>query len=213
MEIGRVACMSNRGVLIVLSGPSGVGKGTVRQAIFENYENDFEFSISMTTRGKRPGEVEGKDYFYSSREEFEELIAQDGLLEYAEYVDNLYGTPLKYVEDTLASGRDVFLEIEVQGAKQVQKKMPEGIFVFLVPPNFKELEDRLVHRGSESHELVQQRLSKAVDELRQIRYYDYVVVNDKVSNASRKVKNIIESEHLKVSRNISDFETFIKEME
>lgn len=205
--------MSNRGVLIVLSGPSGVGKGTVRQAIFDNYENEFEFSISMTTREKRPGEVEGKDYFYRSKEEFQSLLDQDGFLEYAEYVNNFYGTPRKYVEDTLAAGRDVFLEIEVQGAKQVQKQMPEGIFVFLVPPNFKELEQRLVTRGTESRELVEQRISKAVEEMRQIRYYDYVVENDEVDNAARKVKNIIESEHLKVSRNISDFESFIKEME
>lgn len=205
--------MSNRSVLIVLSGPSGVGKGTVRQAIFENYENDFEFSISMTTREKRPGEIEGKDYFYRSKEEFQELLDADGFLEHAEYVNNFYGTPKKYVLDTLEAGRDVFLEIEVQGAKQVQKQMPEGIFVFLVPPNFKELEERLVNRGTDSPEKVEQRLKKAVDEMRQIRYYDYVVVNDEIDNAARRVKNIIESEHLKVARNIENFETFIKEME
>lgn len=205
--------MSNRGVLIVLSGPSGVGKGSVRQAIFENYENDFVFSISMTTREKRPGEVEGKDYFYRTKEEFQKLLDADGFLEHAEYVNNFYGTPKKYVLDTLEAGRDVFLEIEVQGAKQVQKQMPEGIFVFLVPPNFKELEERLVNRGTDSPEKVEQRLKKAVDEMRQIRYYDYVVVNDEIDNAARRVKHIIESEHLRVSRNIESFETFIKEME
>lgn len=205
--------MSNRGILIVLSGPSGVGKGTVREALLKNYDNEFEFSISMTTRDKRKGEVEGKDYFYRSKEEFQKLIEEDGFLEYAEYVGNFYGTPKKYVEETLERGRDVFLEIEVQGARQVQKQMPEGVFIFLTPPNLKELEARILNRGTETAETVQRRLKKAVDEMRQVRYYNYMVENDKVDNASRKVKNIIESEHLKVSRNIEMFENFIKEME
>lgn len=205
--------MSNRGILIVLSGPSGVGKGTVREALLKNYDNEFEFSISMTTRGKRKGEVEGKDYFYRSKEEFQKLIEEDGFLEYTEYVGNFYGTPKKYVEETLESGRDVFLEIEVQGARQVQKQMPEGVFIFLTPPDLKELEARILNRGTETAETVQRRLKKAVDEMRQVRYYNYMVENDKVDNAARKVKNIIESEHLKVSRNIEMFENFIKEME
>ncbi len=205
--------MSERGLLIVLSGPSGVGKGTVRHAILEHYDNDFDFSISMTTREKRKGEVEGKDYFFRTREEFQKIIEEDGFLEHAEYVGNYYGTLKSYVEDRLDSGRDVLLEIEVKGAKQVQKQMPEGIFIFLTPPNLQELESRIVNRGTDSPEAVEQRLSQAVEEIRQIRYYDYVVENDEVLEAARKVKNIIESEHLKVSRNISDFETFIKEME
>lgn len=204
--------MSDRGILIVLSGPSGVGKGTVREALFKNYDNDFEFSISMTTRKKRRGEVEGRDYFYRSKEEFQKLIDENGFLEYAEYVGNHYGTPKKYVEDTLNKGRDVFLEIEVQGARQVQKQMPDGIFIFLTPPNLDTLESRIVNRGTESAEMVQKRLKKAVEEMRQIRYYDYFVENDKVDNAAKKVRQIIESEHLKVSRNMNTFDTFIKEM-
>lgn len=205
--------MSDRGILIVLSGPSGVGKGTVRKEIFDNYDNEFQFSISMTTRDMREGETEGVDYFYRTKEEFETLIEEDGFLEFAEYVGNYYGTPKAYVEETLNSGKDVFLEIEVQGAKQVQKQMPDGIFIFLSPPDLNELRNRLVNRGTDSEEKVEQRLNKAVEEMRQIRYYDYVVENDKVENAARKVKHIIESEHLKVSRNIETYESFIKSME
>lgn len=204
--------MSERGLLIVLSGPSGVGKGTVRKALLDYGDNDFEFSISMTTRAKRAGEVDGKDYFFRSREEFEGMIRSDGLLEYAEYVGNYYGTPLEYVEDTLEKGRDVFLEIEVNGAKQVKKRMPEGIFIFLAPPNISELEQRIKKRGTESEDLVKQRLKKGIEEMRQIRYYDYVVENDQVERAAEKVRHIIESEHLKVSRNLSQYERFIKEM-
>lgn len=205
--------MRDRGLLIVLSGPSGVGKGTVRKAIFDNYSNDFDYSISMTTRDKREGEVEGVDYFFRSKDEFKQLIAEDGLLEYAEYVGNYYGTPLDYVNKTLDEGRDVFLEIEVQGALKVREKMPEGIFVFLSPPDLAELENRIVNRGTDSDEMIRRRMSKAVDELKLIQYYDYVVENDTVENAARKIRNIIESEHLKVTRNLKEFTEIIEEME
>ena len=205
--------MKDRGLLIVLSGPSGVGKGTVRKAIFDNYSNDFDYSISMTTRKKREGEKEGVDYFFRTKEEFEKLIEEGGLLEYAEYVGNYYGTPLEYVNKTLDSGRDVFLEIEVQGALKVREKMPEAIFIFLSPPNLDELESRIVNRGTDSDEMIQKRMTKAVEELKLIQYYDYVVQNDTVVNAARKIRNIIESEHLKVVRNIKDFTEIIEEME
>ncbi len=129
--------MSKRGMLIVLSGPSGVGKGTIRKAIFEQDDNKFHYSISMTTRKKRPGEVDGKDYFFVSKDEFEKEIATGGMLEYARYVDNYYGTPLKYVNEMLDSGKDVFLEIEVRGgAMQVREKCTDGLFIFLTPPRF-----------------------------------------------------------------------------
>jgi guanylate kinase len=128
--------MSERGLLIVLSGPSGVGKGTVRKAIFESEGNEFEYSISMTTRKMREGEVEGLDYFFRSREEFEALIQAGKMLEYAEYVGNYYGTPLDYVNQTLDEGKDVFLEIEVQGAMKVKEQVPDGVFIFLTPPDF-----------------------------------------------------------------------------
>lgn len=205
--------MGERGLLIVLSGPSGVGKGTVRKHIFDNYQNDFEYSISMTTRAQRSGEVEGQDYYFRSREHFKQLIEEGGLLEYAEYVGNYYGTPLKYVEETLESGQDVFLEIEVQGALKVREKITDAIFIFLSPPNLKELESRIVNRGTDSTDMIEKRLNKAVDELKLIKYYDYVVENDNVEIAANKIRHIIESEHLKVFRNLKSFNKIIEEME
>ncbi|QTJ56561.1 guanylate kinase [Dolosigranulum pigrum] len=201
-----------RGLLLVLSGPSGVGKGTVRKHIFDHYNNDFDYSISMTTRDKREGEVEGQDYYFRSREAFEQLIESDGLLEYAEYVGNYYGTPLEYVNETLEAGRDVFLEIEVQGALKVRNKMPEAIFIFLSPPNLGELENRITGRGTDSSDMIKKRMKKAVDELKLIQYYDYVVENDDVDKAAQKIRHIIESEHLKVSRNLGAYTKIIEEM-
>ncbi|CRH22598.1 guanylate kinase [Carnobacterium maltaromaticum] len=192
--------MTDRGLLIVLSGPSGVGKGTVRQAIFENDGTNFDYSISMTTRKKRVGETDGVDYFFRTKEEFETLIENGGLLEYAEYVGNYYGTPLAYVEETLASGKDVFLEIEVQGALQVREKMPEGVFIFLTPPDLVELKSRIIGRGTDEMAVIEERMEKAIEEIEMMRLYDYAVVNDQVENAVRNVKQIIESEHLRVSR-------------
>lgn len=205
--------MSERGLLIVLSGPSGVGKGTVRKHIFENYNNDFDYSVSMTTRQKRQGEVEGIDYYFRTKETFEQLIEEDGLLEYAKYVDNYYGTPLKYVNETLEAGRDVFLEIEVQGALKVRERMPEAIFIFLSPPDLEELESRIVGRGTDNSEMIGKRLKKAIEELKLIQYYDYVVENDEIDHAARKIRHIIESEHLKVSRNLKLYAEVIEEME
>lgn len=204
--------MTERGLLIVLSGPSGVGKGTVRQAIFESGDNDFDYSISMTTRKQRAGERDGVDYFFSTKEKFEALIESGGLLEYAEYVGNYYGTPLEYVEETLQRGKDVFLEIEVQGALQVREKMPEGIFIFLTPPDLKELKSRIVGRGTDEMAIIEQRMTKAIEEIDLMRYYDYAVENDKVENAVRKIKQIIESEHLKVSRVIQRYKKMIEEL-
>ncbi len=207
-----VKSMTERGILIVLSGPSGVGKGTVRKAIFDSGEMDFAYSISMTTRKMRAGEKDGVDYFFRSKEEFEALIESGGLLEYAQYVDNYYGTPLKYVEDTLNSGQDVFLEIEVNGAMQVRSKMPEGVFIFLTPPDIKELKSRIMHRGTDEMAVVEKRLEKAVEEIKMMRYYDYAVENDKVENAVNKIKHIIESEHLKVPRVVNQYRKIIEEM-
>ncbi len=189
-----------RGLLIVLSGPSGVGKGTVRAAVFENNDYNYVYSVSATTRSSRPGEKHGEDYFFLSREEFEDLIEQDALLEHAEYVGNYYGTPLSYIEENLSNGRDVFLEIEVQGAKEVRKKMPEGVFIFLAPPNLKELETRLIVRGTDSDAIIYERMQRAKEEIDMMRHYDYVVVNDEVEKAVDKINAIIISEHLKVER-------------
>lgn len=197
--------MSKRGMLIVLSGPSGVGKGTVRKALFSQPGNDFQYSVSMTTRQPRPGEVNGKDYFFVSKEEFEQHIREGQMLEYAKYVDNYYGTPLKYINDTLDEGKDVFLEIEVNGAMQVRSKCPDGVFIFLTPPDLMELRQRLIHRGTDSMEVINKRIHKAFGEIRMMQNYDYAVVNDQVDNAVTKIKDIIRSERLRVPRVMPDY--------
>ena len=189
-----------KALLIVLSGPSGVGKGTVRKAIFQDPDVDFVYSISVTSRKKRRGEVDGVDYFFKTREEFEEMIKNDELLEYTQYVGNYYGTPIKFVKETLESGKDVFLEIEVEGAKQVREKFPDGLFIFLIPPSFRELEKRIRRRGTESDELIQSRLAVAREELKMMSLYDYVVENDRVENAVKKIKAIVMAEHCRRSR-------------
>ncbi|WP_156855509.1 guanylate kinase [Oceanobacillus sp. AG] len=187
------------GILFILSGPSGVGKGTVRKRLFEE-QTDLQYSISMTTRNMRPGEVEGVDYFYRSKEKFEQMITDNELLEYAKYVNNYYGTPKAFVEETLAKGKDVFLEIEVQGALQVKNNFPQGVFIFLFPPSLDELKNRIVSRGTETEELVGNRLKEARNEIEMMHAYDYVVVNDDVDLAVDRVKAIIKAEHMKRER-------------
>ncbi|MFV8064062.1 guanylate kinase [Streptococcus pluranimalium] len=201
--------MSERGLLIVFSGPSGVGKGTVRQEIFSTPDHKFEYSVSMTTRPQRPGEVDGVDYFFRTREEFEELIRQGQMLEYAEYVGNYYGTPLTYVNETLDKGIDVFLEIEVQGAIQVKQKVPDGVFIFLTPPDLEELEGRLIGRGTDSEDIIARRIERAREEIALMREYDYAVVNDEVPLAAERVKRIIEAEHFRVERVIGRYDNMI----
>ena len=186
--------------LIVLSGPSGVGKGTVRKQIFDDPTTSYKYSISMTTRDKRDGEIDGVDYFLRRKEEFETLIQQDQFIEYAEYVGNYYGTPVQYVKDTMEAGHDVFLEIEVEGAKQVRKKFPDALFIFLAPPSLEHLRERLVGRGTESDEKIQKRVSEARKEVEMMNLYDYVVVNDKVNLAKQRIQSIVEAEHLKRER-------------
>lgn len=203
--------MSERGLLIVFSGPSGVGKGTVRQEIFSTPDHKFDYSVSMTTRPQRPGEVDGVDYFFRTREEFEALIKGGQMLEYAEYVGNYYGTPLSYVNETLDKGIDVFLEIEVQGALQVKSKVPDGVFIFLTPPDLEELEERLVGRGTDSPEVIAQRIERAKEEIALMREYDYAVVNDQVSLAAERVKRVIEAEHYRVDRVIGRYTNMVKE--
>ncbi|MCT6924050.1 MULTISPECIES: guanylate kinase [Bacillales] len=189
-----------RGLLIVLSGPSGVGKGTVRKELFSQANTNYEYSISMTTRLPREGEVDGVDYFFKTREEFEGLIEQGGLLEHAEFVGNYYGTPLAYVNDTLEAGRDVFLEIEVQGAAQIRAKAPDALFIFLAPPSLSELKDRLVGRGTETEDIIAKRIATAREELEMMSLYDYVVENDEVQNACDKINAIIKAEHCRRER-------------
>lgn len=203
---------ASRGLLIVLSGPSGVGKGTVRAAVFANNQFQYVYSVSATTRAQRPGEVDGKDYYFVSREEFETMIQDEDLLEYAEYVGNYYGTPIQKIEENLAAGHDVFLEIEVQGAMKVKERMPEGIFIFLAPPNLEELESRITGRGTDAAHVIQERMATAKEEIELMQHYDYVVVNDQVQHAVDKINAIIQSEHLKVERVVDqirhDMETY-----
>ncbi|AMA63464.1 MAG: guanylate kinase [Kurthia gibsonii] len=189
-----------RGLLIVLSGPSGVGKGTVRKELFSQPDTNYEYSISMTTRKPREGEVDGVDYFFKEKEDFEALIEQGKLLEYAQYVGNYYGTPIDYVNQTLDAGRDVFLEIEVQGATQIREKVPDGLFIFLAPPSLSELQNRLVGRGTETEEVIANRIEAANKELEMMNLYDYVVENDEVTLACDRINSIVVAEHCRRER-------------
>lgn len=192
--------MNEKGLLIVLSGPSGVGKGTVRKEIFSQPDTAFEYSISATTRLPREGEVHGVDYFFKTRDDFEELIRQEKLLEYAEFVGNYYGTPVDYVRETLDAGKDVFLEIEVKGARQVREKFPEGLFIFLMPPSLTELKNRIVTRGTETEDLINNRMLSAREEIEMLDLYDYVVENDQVQLACERIKAIVTAEHCRRER-------------
>ncbi|MEK3787972.1 MULTISPECIES: guanylate kinase [Paenibacillus] len=186
-----------KGLLIVLSGPSGVGKGTVGNALRKRLP-ELTYSVSATTRSPRLGEEDGVNYFFKTREEFESMILNGQLLEHAEYVGNCYGTPRAFVEETLNQGKDIFLEIEVQGALQVKESFPEGIFVFLLPPSLDELKDRIRGRGTENSAVIDHRMSVAVDEMNLIRHYDYAVVNDEIELACKRIESIITAEHCKV---------------
>lgn len=182
-----------KGRLIILSGPSGVGKGTVREQIFKDESLKLAYSISMTTRSPRPGEVDGVDYFFVSREEFDARVENGALLEWAEFVGNCYGTPEDKVEELLNAGKNVMLEIEVQGALQVIKKRPDALTIFLIPPTMEELERRIRGRRTEDDEIVNARLSKAKSELATKDQYQHVVENDTVENATSNIINIIKS--------------------
>lgn len=201
--------IEQKGILFILSGPSGVGKGTVRKALFEK-DTSLQYSISMTTREMRPGEQEAVDYFYRTQAEFEAMIEDKQLLEYAKYVNNYYGTPRQYVEETLEKGQDVFLEIEVQGALQVRENFPEGVFIFLCPPSLDELKNRIINRGTETEQSVMNRLRAAKDEIELMDAYDYVVVNDQVDQAVNKIQAIVESEHCKRERVASQYKKLLE---
>lgn len=201
--------LNDDGLLIVLSGPSGVGKGTVRDALFEMEGHDLVYSVSMTTRSPRAGEVDGRDYFFVTREEFEANIRAGKMLEYAEFVDNYYGTPLDNVMNNLSAGREVVLEIEVQGAEQVRKKMPDAVFIFIAPPSLDALYKRLRARGTEPEEVIQQRIEKAKREINLAYKYDYIVVNDTVENAADKILAIIRSEHASVKRVLKQYKKML----
>lgn len=186
-----------KGLLIILSGPSGVGKGTVCTALRPKMP-ELVYSVSATTRSPRAGEEDGVNYFFKSKDEFMAMIEADQLLEYAEYVGNYYGTPRDFVERTLNSGKDIILEIEVQGALKVKEKFPEGIFVFLLPPSMDELKDRIRGRGTEHPDVIDHRMTVAEDEINLMQHYDYAVVNDEIDLACKRIESIIIAEHCKV---------------
>lgn len=201
--------MNPRGILLVISGFSGAGKGTLVNKLIQEYDN-YALSISMTTRNPRIGEVDGRDYFFVTREEFEEKIAEDGFVEHACYCGNYYGTPKEYVEKQLDKGKDVILEIEIQGAMEVKKKNPSAVLLFVAPPGAKELKRRLVGRGTETEEVIAQRLSRAYEESCGIENYDYIVVNDELEKCVQELHQIVQSAHNAPFRN-EDFILKIRE--
>lgn len=199
----------DRGLLIVLSGPAGVGKGTVCAALRKE-ATGIEYSVSVTTRKPRPGEIDGVNYYFKTKEEFEKMIKNGELLEWAEYVGNYYGTPIEYVEKMLNQGKDVILEIEVQGALQVKERMPEGVFIFLMPPSLAELRKRIEGRGTESKEVIEKRMKVAKEEIEMMKKYDYVVENDEVSLAVERIKAIVLAEHCKRERLIDKYKQLVE---
>jgi guanylate kinase len=203
--------MGERGILIVVSGFSGAGKGTVMKEIMGRYGN-YALSISATTRKPRPGEEEGREYFFKTVEEFEKMIAKDQLIEYARYVDNYYGTPRAYVEEQLEAGKDVILEIEIQGALKVKEKFPETLLLFVTPPTAKELRSRLKGRGTETEDVIDFRMNRAKEEAEGMNRYDYLIVNDVLEECVEQVHRIIQGEHRRSYRNMAFIERMKEEL-
>ncbi len=200
-----------RGILIVVSGFSGAGKGTLMKALLAKYDN-YALSISATTRGPRNGEVNGKEYFFKTTEEFEKMIAQDELIEYAKYVNNYYGTPRAYVEEQLEAGKDVILEIETQGALKVKEKFPDTLLLFVTPPSAKILKERLIGRGTETMEVIESRMKKAAEEAEVMDRYDYLVINDVLDKCVQEMHDIITYEHYRCFRNTEFISQIKKEL-
>lgn len=195
--------MSKKGILIVVSGFSGAGKGTIVKKLMSDYPDNYALSISATTRSPRPGEEDGKEYFFRTREEFEEMIRQDALIEHASYVNNYYGTPKAYVEEQLNIGKDVILEIEIQGALEIKEKFPDTLLLFISTPTADTLKNRLVGRGTEDMDTIQARLKRAVQEADGIESYDYFVINDDLEASVEEIHAIVGCEHCRASRNIN----------
>ena len=204
--------MQNKGILTVVSGFSGAGKGTLMKNLMAKHGDDYALSISATTRGPRQGEEHGREYFFISKEEFEKMIANDELIEYAKYVDNYYGTPKNYVETKLEEGKDVILEIEVQGALQIKQKYPETLLLFVTTKDADVLKNRLINRGSESMEVIESRMLRAGEEAAIMDKYDYLVVNDDLDICTEQMHNIIQSAHFKCSLNGAFIDEIKKEL-
>jgi len=192
--------MEKKGLLIVVSGFAGSGKGTLMKRLMTDYEG-YALSVSMTTRKPRPGEAHGREYFFVSKEEFEQKINAGGLIEYASYVENYYGTPKDYVEEQMAAGKDVILEIEIQGALKVKERFPESVLIYVLPPSVEELHRRLKSRGTETEDVIRKRMSRAAEESVVIEKYDYIIINDEVEESVRRLHNLIEAAHNTPGRN------------
>lgn len=203
--------MTNEGILIVVSGFSGAGKGTLMKELLKTYDN-YALSISMTSRGPRPGETDGKEYFFVDRETFERKIAEDGFIEYAQYCDNYYGTPADYVNNQLKAGKDVILEIEIQGAMKVKERFPDALLLFVMPPSAEELQRRLVGRGTETEEVIAKRMSRANEEALGIEQYDYIVINDDLARCTKEMHAIVQATHKEPKRNQAFIEQIRNEL-
>jgi guanylate kinase len=203
MTTRRWSYLKNKtGTVFVVSGPSGTGKGTIMETYFSRYPNDNTFlSISATTRQPRPIDTEGVTYYFKTKEEFKSLIENDGLLEWAEFCDNYYGTPIAPIKEMIAEGKNVILEIEVQGGMQVMNKMDNAVGIFVLPPSFKELKNRLVGRNTESMDKIEKRLLRAQEEINEIDHYDYILINDDLDYAVETFRAILIGETQRVSRN------------
>ena len=202
-----------KGLLLVVSGPSGCGKGTVLKEVMQ--QQDLYYSVSLTTRAPRPGEVDGVQYHFVSKEQFEKMIAQDEVLEHAEFCGNYYGTPRDAVEAMRNEGKNVILEIEVQGALKVKEKNPQALLLFVTPPSAEELKHRLIDRGTETMDVINDRMRRAAEESEIMDHYQYLVINDDLDTCVKEVHQLIQSEHLKVSENldlVADIQKELKEM-
>lgn len=190
------------GMLIVISGFSGAGKGTLMKRLMAEYGDKYALSVSATTRTPRPGEIDGKDYFFIDKTKFQEMIDHDRFLEYAKYVDNYYGTPKDYVEEQMKNGKDVILEIEIQGALRIKGQYPNAVLIFVTPPSAEELKKRLVTRGTESDEVIRKRLNRAADEAIGVEAYDYILINDSVEKSTDLLHKLIQTQHMRLSQRL-----------
>ena len=204
--------MSNTGKLVVFSGFSGSGKGTIMKELMAKHGDDYALSVSATTRGPRPGEEHGREYFFISEEEFEQMIKADGLLEYAKYVDHYYGTPKSYVNEQLSAGKNVILEIEIQGALKVKEKFPLTLLLFVTPPSAEELKSRLVGRGTETMDVIEFRMNRAKEEALEMDQYDYLIINDDLQECVEEMHQIIQGEHRRSFRNAEFIEHMKEEL-
>ena len=203
--------MKDRGILIVVSGFSGSGKGTIMKELLKRYDN-YALSVSATTRAPREGEAEGREYFFKTVQDFEKMIAKEELIEYARYVDNYYGTPRAYVEEQISEGKDVILEIVIQGALKVKEKFPETVLLFVMPPSAAVLKERLAGRGTETEDVINFRMKRACEEAEGMDRYDYLVINDELLPCVEQVHQIIRGEHKKTFRNQKLIENIRKEL-